>query len=146
LRSGLALAGANRGQAQEAPDEDAGRGILSAEDVLGLRLSGTELVVLSACETGLGDVRIGEGVFGLQRAFVMAGAKSSAMSLWKVPDDETCWLMEEFYKAMEAGTARSPALRHAQLARKAERPHPFYWGAFVFQGDPGRIKVVAATS
>jgi CHAT domain-containing protein/tetratricopeptide (TPR) repeat protein len=137
LRSGLALAGANLLRPDGASDNQTESGILSAEEVMSLRLSGTELVVLSACETGLGDVRIGEGVFGLQRAFVLAGARSSVMSLWKVPDDETCRLMESFYAAMEAGSARSPGLRQAQLAMKSEHPHPYYWGAFVFQGDPG---------
>ena len=87
LRSGLALAGANAWLQGLRPPADAEDGLLTAEDVTGLDLLATELVVLSACETGLGQVHIGEGVFGLRRAFVLAGARTLVMSLWKVPDD-----------------------------------------------------------
>jgi CHAT domain len=96
LRSGLALAGANTWlKAGNVPDE-AENGPLTAEDVTGLDLLATELVVLSACETGLGQVHVCEGVFGLRRAFVLAGAKTLVMSLWKVPDEPTRELMESF--------------------------------------------------
>jgi hypothetical protein len=141
LRSGLALAGANAGLRGIAPAmvED---GLLTAEDVAGLDLRGTELVVLSACETGLGDVRTGEGVFGLRRAFVLAGAKTLVMSLWKVPDEPTCELMEDFYRRLLAGEGRAEALRQAQLALKAKYPDPFYWGAFICQGDPSPLSKV----
>ena len=119
--------------------EEAEDGILTAEDVSGLNLVSTELVVLSACETGLGEVQLGEGVFGLRRAFVLAGAKTLVMSLWKVPDEPTRELMEDFYSRLLAGEGRAEALRQAQLAMKAKYPDPFYWGAFICQGDPGPL-------
>jgi CHAT domain-containing protein/tetratricopeptide (TPR) repeat protein len=139
LRSGMALAGANTWlKAGELPDE-AEDGLLTAEDVTGLDLLATELVVLSACETGLGQVHVGEGVFGLRRAFVLAGARTLVMSLWKVPDDQTRELMEDFYRRLLAGEGRAEALRQAQLAMKAKYPSPFYWGAFICQGDPSPL-------
>ncbi len=95
--------------------------------------------MLSACETGLGQVHVGEGVFGLRRAFVLAGAKTLVMSLWKVPDEPTRELMEAFYGRLLAGEGRAEALRQAQLALKARYPDPFYWGAFICQGDPGPL-------
>jgi CHAT domain-containing protein len=139
LRSGLALAGANTWLRQGRLPETAEDGILTAEDVSGLDLLGTELVVLSACETGLGEVLVGEGVFGLRRAFVLAGAKTLVMSLWKVPDTPTQELMVDFYERILNGQSRAEALREAQLALKQRYPHPWYWGAFICQGDPGRL-------
>ena len=140
LRSGLALAGANTWLRAGNPPEEAEDGLLTAEDVTGLDLFATELVVLSACETGLGQVHVGEGVFGLRRAFVLAGAKTLVMSLWKVPDDQTRELMEGFYGRLLAGEGRAEALRQAQLAMKAKYPEPFYWGAFICQGDPSPLR------
>jgi CHAT domain-containing protein len=139
LRSGLALAGANRWLRRCALPVEAEDGLLTAEDVTGLDLLATELVVLSACETGLGQVHVGEGVFGLRRAFVLAGAKTLVMSLWKVPDEPTRELMEAFYTRLLAGEGRAEALRQAQLAMKAKYPDPFYWGAFICPGDPGPL-------
>jgi CHAT domain-containing protein len=139
LRSGLALAGANtwlRGGNLPAEAED---GLLTAEDVTRLDLLTTELVVLSACETGLGQVHAGEGVFGLRRAFVLAGAETLVMSLWKVPDGPTRDLMEDFYARLLSGEGRAEALRQAQLAMKERYPEPFYWGAFICQGDPSPL-------
>lgn len=107
--SGLVFAGANR-------PETPGRGILTAEAVLGADLSGMELAVLSACETGLGDVAGGEGVLGLQRAFHVAGCRNVLASLWKVDDDATAVLMGLFYRnLLVAGMAPAEALRQAQL-------------------------------
>ena len=142
LRSGIALAGANRSMS-ESGDAPGSEGIVTAEKILGLKLWGTEMVVLSACETGLGDVRTGEGVYGLRRAFTQAGAKSVVMSMWSVPDAETKELMIEFYRGARSGRMnRCQALRQAGLKQMAvvkQRygyPHPFYWGAFVFMGIP----------
>jgi CHAT domain-containing protein len=139
LRSGLALAGANTWLKAGNPPEEAEDGLLTAEDVTGLDLLATELVVLSACETGLGQVHVGEGVFGLRRAFVLAGARTLVMSLWKVPDEPTRELMEDFYGRLLAGEGRAEALRQAQLAMKEKYPDPFYWGAFICQGDPSPL-------
>jgi hypothetical protein len=142
LRSGLALAGANTWLKGGTLPEEAEDGLLTAEDVTGLDLLATDLVVLSACETGLGQVHVGEGVFGLRRAFVLAGAKTLVMSLWKVPDEPTRELMEDFYVRLLAGQGRAEALRQAQLAMKAKYPDPFYWGAFICQGDPSPLSQV----
>ncbi len=136
LRSCIALAGANtRAKGGELPKE-AGDGILTAEDVTSMDLTNTELVVLSACETGLGDVHTGEGVFGLRRAFVIAGAQTLVMSLWKVPDEQTRELMSLFYEYLLEGQSRSDALRNSQMAMRERYPdNPEYWGAFICQGD-----------
>jgi CHAT domain-containing protein len=143
LRSGLILAGVNtwheRGRQPLPGIED---GLLTAEDVTGLDLLATDLVVLSACDTGLGEVRTGEGVFGLQRAFILAGAKTLIMSLWKVPDRQTQELMVDFYRRILAGEGKAEALRQAQLAMKEQYPDPYYWGAFVCLGEPGPLKSV----
>lgn len=139
LRSGLALAGANQWIRGNDPPESAEDGLLTAEDVMGWDLLGTELVVLSACDTGLGDIRGGEGVYGLRRAFVVAGARALIMSLWKVPDAQTQELMVEFYKRLLRGAPRGDALRGAQRVIKECYLDPYYWGAFVCQGDPGPL-------
>jgi CHAT domain-containing protein len=139
LRSGLALAGANTWCRGGSPPAEAEDGLLTAEDVSGLDLLSTELVVLSACETGLGEVHAGEGVFGLRRACVVAGAKTLIMSLWKVPDEQTQELMEDFYRRVMNGQPRAEALREAQLTIRAKYPDVADWGAFICQGDPGPI-------
>jgi len=137
VRSGLALAGANDARTQSADD-----GLLTAVEAASLDLTGTELVVLSACDTGMGEVRTGEGVQGLRRAFAMAGASSQVMSLWQVSDEATRELMVGFYRGLIAGKGRSAALRDVQLSmrRRAARAHPFYWAAFVFAGEWGPVK------
>jgi CHAT domain-containing protein/tetratricopeptide (TPR) repeat protein len=140
LRSGLALAGANAWLQSQAVSQESEDGLLTAEDVTGLDLTGTELVVLSACDTGLGDIQAGEGVFGLRRAFTLAGARTLLMSLWKVPDQATRSLMEFFYiNLIDKKMGRAAALRQAQLELRKEHPDPFYWGAFICQGDPGPL-------
>jgi CHAT domain-containing protein len=140
LRSGLALAGANTWLSHDELPPEAEDGILTAEDVAGMDLSATQLVVLSACDTGLGEISNGEGVFGLRRAFVLAGAQTLIMSLWKVPDTQTQELMVDFYQRLLAGASCSEALCEAQLILKARYPEPYYWGAFICQGDPGPLK------
>lgn len=137
LRSGLLLAGANTFLRGGAPPEEADNGLLTALEVSSLDLHGTELVVLSACRTGEGDIRVGEGVIGLQRAFAIAGAKTLVMSLWGVDDEATRELMVGFYKRLLAGEGKAKALRHAQddLRAKPEYADPYYWAAFICQGD-----------
>jgi CHAT domain-containing protein len=135
LRSGLALAGANRRDGAE-------DGLLTALEVSGMDLWGTKLVVLSACETGLGDVSAGEGVYGLRRALAMAGAQTILMSLWEVDDEATRDLMIGYYQRMAAGEGRAEALRTSQLAllHEKKRAHPFYWAAFLASGDPRPVE------
>jgi CHAT domain-containing protein len=188
LRSGLALAGANTFLKGGAPPKEAEDGFLTAEDVMELDLLDTELVVLSACETGLGEVHIGEGVFGLRRAFIVAGAKTLVMSLWKVPDLATAFLMDRLYdNLLTRGLDRDLALRDAQQATRdvtvgelrvewlsgtmierlaasdtgaqcaledlARQPgshqpfeHPFYWAAFICQGDTAPLPAAGKAS
>jgi CHAT domain-containing protein len=139
MRSGLALAGANtyRTTPENAPANY--DGIATAYEIAGLDFTGTDLVVLSACQTGVGESRNGEGVYGLKRAFQRAGAKTVIMSLWAVDDQVTLELMSAFYRELEAGSSKSEALRTAarSIRNQAEYAHPFYWAAFVLAGDPG---------
>jgi CHAT domain-containing protein len=132
LRSGLALAGANQRGAATADD-----GILTALEASGLNLWGTKLVVLSACDTGLGEVHNGEGVYGLRRAFVLAGAESLVMSLWPASDYSTRNLMTSYYRNLKQGLGRGAALRQVQLdmLRRDPRLHPFYWANFIQSGE-----------
>lgn len=129
--SGLALASANTSQLKGGD-----YGIFSAVKALGLNLRGTDLVVLSACDTGTGKVDQGEGVFGLRRAFIMAGAQSIVMSLWSVPSAETTLFMTKFYKALARGVTKAEALNAAKLQLRKTHPNPFFWGAFVLIGNP----------
>jgi tetratricopeptide (TPR) repeat protein len=140
LRSGLYLAGANRALAHQPPVEGLENGVLTAYEATQLDLQGTELVVLSACETGLGEQRGGEGVFGLRRAFQEAGAGAVLMSMWSVPDHETQELMALFYGKWLGGMDKHEALRQAQLEERETvrkrygKDLPYYWGAFVLVG------------
>jgi CHAT domain-containing protein len=131
LRSGLGLAGANRTGGDGADD-----GLLTALEATGLDLWGTELVVLSACDTGVGEVRSGDGVYGLRRALTLAGAEAQLSSLWAVSDRATRELMVAYYGELLAGRGRSEALRRTQLAllRDPRRRHPFYWAGFIPSG------------
>jgi CHAT domain-containing protein/Tfp pilus assembly protein PilF len=132
LRSGLALAGANEGKSG---DDD---GLLTALEAASLYLSGTKLVVLSACDTGVGEVMKGEGVKGLRRALVLAGSESQVMSLWPVSDEATKDLMIQYYKLLQQGEGRGEGLREVQLRMlrgSRKRQHPFYWAAFIQSGE-----------
>ena len=166
LRSGLALSGFNHRDRAQGTDD----GVLTALELEGLDLYGTELVVLSACETGLGKVDQGEGVFGLRRALVLSGARSQVVSLWKVDDKATEALMTAFYTRLTAGEDRVQALRQVQRDMREGRlsqptrsagsrgrvnlvstsksdavdlsgwRHPFYWASFGLSGADGPVR------
>jgi len=135
LRSGVALAGANL--SRDARDD----GILTALEASNLNLWGTKLVTLSACDTGIGQVRNGEGVYGLRRAFALAGAETLVMSLWPVSDTIARETMTAYYTGLHAGLGRGEALRQAKLAmlKRGERRHPFYWASFIQSGEWGNL-------
>ncbi|MCX7636963.1 MAG: CHAT domain-containing protein [Cyclobacteriaceae bacterium] len=136
LRSGLILAGAGKAisGAASADMSSNDNGILTAYEAMNMNLEGTALVVLSACETGLGDVKAGEGVYGLQRAFLVAGADALVMSLWKVDDAATQQLMSSFYTNLIKLGNRQRAFKQAQLQLMTKYKEPYYWGAFVMMG------------
>jgi CHAT domain-containing protein/Flp pilus assembly protein TadD len=140
LRSGLFFAGADRAESGAAPAPGLEDGVLTAYEAAQLNLHGTELVVLSACETGLGKEQNGEGVFGLRRGLQEAGADAVLMSMWSVPDRETQELMTLFYRGWLGGLDKHEALRQAQLKERETvrqrytKDLPFYWGAFVLVG------------
>jgi CHAT domain-containing protein len=137
--SGLALAGANH-RAQAKPDED--DGILTAEEVAMLDLHGVEWAVLSACDTGVGEIRAGEGVFGLRRAFQVAGARTVIMSLWSVEDQATrAWMRALYEGRFQKGLSTADAVHQASLTvlrdrrARGQSTLPFFWAAFVAAGD-----------
>jgi CHAT domain-containing protein len=126
-QAGLAMADANRGPA----------GIVTAREIAGFDWTGTQLVVLSASQTGLGAVASGDGLYGLRRALVLAGAASQVVSLWNVADASTSALMRDYYAALQQGVGRAEALRQAKrsLLQQPRYAHPFYWAAFIAAGD-----------
>jgi CHAT domain-containing protein len=128
LRSGLVLAGGNVTQRD---------GILTALEASGLDLWGTKLVTLSACDTGIGEIQNHEGVYGLRRAFVLAGAETLVMSLWPVSDYITRDAMVGYYSRLRAGAGRGDALRQAkfEILKRPNRRHPYYWAGFIQSGE-----------
>ena len=135
LRCFIALAGVNHAlRVTDSPTED---GLLTALEASLLNLQGTELVILSACESGAGEVKIGEGVMSLRRAFRIAGAETVLASHWKVDDEATSRLMTEFMRRWRAGEPRAKAWREAQLPllRSEKFSNPYYWAAFTLTGQ-----------
>jgi len=125
-RAGLAMAGANQGA----------DGIVTAREIAGFDWWGTQLVVLSACETGIGAVA-GDGVYDMRRALALAGAESQVVSLWNVNDASTRELMRDYYGELSRGSGRADALRRAKLhlLHQPRYAHPYYWAAFIPAGD-----------
>lgn len=134
LRSGLVLAGARSRTRQ------GGGALVTALEFASLDLWGTQLVVLSACDTGRGDVQRGQGIYGLRRAFLIAGAETVVMSLWKVNDDSTRHLMEDYYHRLAAGGGRADGLQDAMRELRKLRPHPYYWAPFISVGRDGPLR------
>jgi CHAT domain-containing protein len=137
--SGLVFAGANHRDAAGPDEED---GILTAEEIAALDLSSVEWAVLSACDTGVGEVMAGEGVFGLRRAFQIAGARTLIMSLWPVDDEVTrAWMRELYTNRFVKGMSTVDSVQQASLALLKQRrakglsTHPFYWAGFIASGD-----------
>jgi CHAT domain-containing protein len=145
LRSGLVLSGAHA-PAPAAPESTQSRAdsaLVTALELAGLDLWGTQLVVLSACDTGRGDVKLGQGVYGLRRALITAGAETVVMSLWKVNDDSTRLLMEDYYRHLLAGHGRAAALRQAMLSFRVKQPHPYFWAPFIALGRDAPLRSLA---
>jgi CHAT domain-containing protein len=139
LRSGLALAGANR---RDEAGEGAEDGILTADEVAAMDLGGVEWAVLSACDTGIGETRAGEGIFGLRRAFLVAGARTVLTSLWTIRDEVVrAWsgalYHSRFHDGLDTAAAVQRADRRLLETRRAagESTHPFFWAAFVAAGE-----------
>ena len=135
LRSGLVFAGANGGRSGK---ED---GVLTALEASQLDLTGTKLVVLSACKTAVGAALSGEGVYGLRRALAIAGAETQVMSLWQVSDKATSEQMQAYYDHLLEGAGRSEAMRQVQLAmlNDPQRSHPHFWASFIVSGSPAAL-------
>ncbi|MBD2491600.1 tetratricopeptide repeat protein [Aulosira sp. FACHB-615] len=184
MRSGLALAGANTWLCGGTLPSDAGKGFVFAQDIAGLDLWDNQLTVLCACDTARGDIKIGEGVFGLRRAFAVAGSQTLVMSLWPVPDRVTAFLMESFFDHLQSGVGRAEALHQTQNyirtitvkelqqsalgvealkeilqvnelspntqidCQEKDTPlqHPFYWGAWICQGNTEPLTIKAILS
>ncbi|WP_434299061.1 tetratricopeptide repeat protein [Corallococcus exiguus] len=139
LRSGLLLAGETEKSASDSA-------LVTALELAGLDLWGTQLVVLSACDTGRGAVRRGQGVYGLRRAFLVAGAETVVMSLWKVDDATTRTLMETYYRHLLGGEGLATALREAMRELRRAQPHPHYWAPFIAMGRDTPLRLLEASA
>ncbi|WP_164015960.1 CHAT domain-containing tetratricopeptide repeat protein [Pyxidicoccus trucidator] len=144
LRSGLLFAGASAltDSSANAPQPPPDNALVTALELTGINLWGTQLVVLSACDTGRGDVKLGQGVYGLRRALVVAGAETVVMSLWKVDDETTSTLMEAYYRNLLAGQGRATALREAMRWLRATKPHPHSWAPFITLGQDTPLRAL----
>lgn len=134
LRSGLMFAGAEatmEGIKNDKETTNKDNGLLTAYEMANMNLDNSELAILSACETGLGDIKAGEGVYGLQRALQIAGVDAAIISLWKVSDDATQELMQIFYNELKTTKNKAEAFRKAQLKLKEKYKEPYYWAAFI---------------
>ncbi|HZH75316.1 MAG TPA: CHAT domain-containing tetratricopeptide repeat protein [Archangium sp.] len=142
LRSGLFFAGANAPTSSHssAPQPSPDSALATALELAGLDLWGTQLVVLSACDTGRGNVKMGQGVYGLRRAFIVAGAETVVTSLWKVDDKTTSTLMEVYYRHLLAGQGRATAMREAMRTLRQTWPHPHYWAPFIVLGKDAPLR------
>ena len=136
LRAGLAFTGLNANAPLLGEIDTDNDGVLTAMEVLNLDLAGTQLVVLSACETGLGEIHEGEGVYGLRRSFQEAGVSNVVNSFWEVSDAGTQLLMTKFYAKFLGGMPAREAMREARLEmlETLEWSAPYYWSAFVLVG------------
>lgn len=148
LCSGLVLAGACAPApgVPGGPAPSPGSAQVTALELAGLNLWGTQLVVLSACDTGRGEVKLGQGVYGLRRAFVTAGAETVVTSLWKVNDEKTCALMETYYRHLREGQGRGRALHEAMRQVRQRQPHPHYWAPFIMVGRDAPLRGLAVGS
>ncbi|MDC0712639.1 CHAT domain-containing protein [Stigmatella sp. ncwal1] len=144
LNSGLVLAGALSSASPSPPALEAS--LVTALELAGLNLWGTQLVVLSACDTGRGEVHLGQGVYGLRRALIAAGAETLLVSLWKVNDDSTRLLMDLYYRNLLAGLGRASALREAMLSLRTTHPHPHAWAPFIALGSDAPLRSIAPLS
>ena len=142
LRSALVLAGAKtfseQGIDPTVPDRP--DGLATALELAGMNLWGTQLVVLSACDTGRGEVQPGQGVYGLRRALITAGTETLVTGLWKVDDSATKDLMIHYYQSLLAGQGRVAAMHKASLTVRASYPHPYYWASFIVLGRPEQLQ------
>jgi CHAT domain-containing protein len=140
-RTALVLAGANHAADADGSAKD---GLLTGEEARALNLFGTELVVLSACDTGLGSIKAGQGVYGLRHAFFVAGAETVVMSLWPVSDARTHGLMKSYYRLLLDGKNPRPRVRglhEAMRLVKAQHPHPYYWAPFIATGRDAPLTI-----
>jgi CHAT domain-containing protein len=134
LKTGLLLSGAGDVLNETKYNYNLASGILTAHEAMSLSLDQTDLVVLSACETGLGEIRNGEGVYGLQRAFLVAGAKVLIMSMFKVDDEATQKLILNFYRKWQNTNNMRQSFIDAKKELRVEYPDPYYWGSFIMIG------------